>query len=529
MDFYIFVVGLLFILAISDLMVGVANDAVNFTNSAIGSKAASRTVIMIIASLGIIVGTTFSGGMMEVARKGIFNPEAFLFPEIMVIFLAVMFTDVLLLDLFNTFGLPTSTTVSMVFELLGAAIAIASVKLFSLGLDFSSIGIYINSDKVVAIITAIPMSVIIAFTAGVIAQFITRIIFTFKYKNTFKKVGALWGATGITLILYFILLKGLKGSTLLSPESIDWIGKNTFSIVGCSFAALTVILFFVIRFTRINMLRIIVLIGTFALALGFASNDLVNFVGVPMAGFHAYLTALSNANPMTLMMTALSKPIQPQSFILISAGLVMITTLWFSRKARTVTDTEVELARQGKAKEKFGKSRVAASIVEFAMFGINLGRKPFPAAMQTWVGKRFKTKSFFKKADKKNTPAFDLLRASVNLVVASTLIAIGTSYKLPLSTTYVTFMVAMGTSLSDRAWGSESAVARVNGILTVIGGWFFTALIASALAAIQALIIYFGGLTAIIILVILSVFFVYRTHLLHKQRTKNDDPSKAVG
>ncbi|MBN1637568.1 MAG: inorganic phosphate transporter [Ignavibacteriales bacterium] len=512
---------ILFAAAASDLVVGVGNDAVNFLNSAVGSKVAPRTVIMIIAALGVLVGTLFSSGMMEVARQGIFNPDMFLFTDVMVIFLAVMLTDVLLLDFYNTFGLPTSTTVSLVFELLGAAVAIAAVKVISAGQDFGTLINYINTSKAFAIIFGILLSIVIAFVFGMIINYITRVIFTFDYKTKLKRYGAIWGGIAITGITYFILIKGAKGTSFLTKEMVEWVTEHTATILLASLGIWVLILQLMLLFTKINILKPIVLAGTFALALAFAANDLVNFIGVPLAGYSSYQIATSSDGYSELMMGALKEPVQTDMLFLIIAGIIMVTTLWFSKKARSVTKTEVNLGRQTEGTERFSSSPLSRTIVRISIGISNVIKSIIPKKIQNFLNSRFElSKSEIKK--RKDAPSFDLLRAAVNLMVASFLISFATSLKLPLSTTYVTFMVAMGSSFSDKAWGRESAVYRVNGVLTVIGGWFLTALIAFTVAGIIATIIFFGKLVAIIIIVCFAAFLLIRSNIIHKRREEAD-------
>ena len=522
---YIVIVAVLFILAASDLVVGVSNDAVNFLNSAIGSKVAPFKVIMIIASLGIIVGATFSSGMMEVARKGIFHPQYFYFSEIMYIFLAVMITDVILLDTFNTYGMPTSTTVSIVFELLGAAVGIAIIKGYtdSNALEISE---YINSAKALAIISGILLSVVISFTVGAIVQFIARLVFSFNYKKTIKRYGAIWGGIAITAITYFILIKGAKGASFMSGDLKKTIIENTMTIILVSLAAWTVILQLFSWFTKLNVLKLIVLVGTFALAMAFAGNDLVNFIGVPLAGYESFNSFIANpgADPNGFLMADLTGKVKTPTLFLLIAGLIMVVTLWFSKKAKSVTKTELNLARQDAGFERFGSSGFARTIVRTSS-NISKGINAFvPASIMTSIEKRFdQSKNDIVVADGEEAPSFDLIRASINLVVASILISFATSLKLPLSTTYVTFMVAMGTSLSDRAWGRESAVYRVTGVFSVIGGWFLTAFSAFTMAFIVAFLLYYGGIIAVIILLALAIFLIYRTHGIHKKATGGID------
>ncbi|MBN1348465.1 inorganic phosphate transporter [candidate division KSB1 bacterium] len=517
MEFYIFILVVLFFTALADLIVGVSNDAVNFLNSAVGSKAASRRTIMIVAALGVLVGTTFSSGMMEVARKGIFNPEYYVMHEVMIIFLAVMLTDILLLDLYNTFGLPTSTTVSIVFEILGGAVAIALVKVgFSMEL-FQ----HINSVGVLKIISGIALSVIFAFIFGVSIQFITRTIFTFNYQRLFKRYGAIYCGIALTAISIFIVIKGAKGSSLVTPEIEKWIMSHIWQFILYSMLGWTVIWGLIIYFTKLNVLKIIVLIGTFALALAFAANDLVNFIGAPLGALSAYEigTATPGTDPLSITMSALKNPVQAKTWILLLAGVVMVVTLWRSRKAQSVTKTEVGLGRQDEGVERFASSALSRGIVRIGISLFEVLKKITPKTIQQKISKRINPESFkLKPTDDGEVPAFDLLRAAVNLMVASALVSFGTSLKLPLSTTFVTFMVAMSTSLADKAWGRESAVYRVNGVITVIGGWFFTAFMAFSTCFLFAIFIYFGKLPAILVLIFFGFYFYFRTARLHRQR-----------
>ncbi|GJQ63233.1 MAG: phosphate transporter [Melioribacteraceae bacterium] len=525
MDIYFIIVVILFALAISDLIVGVSNDAVNFLNSAIGSKVAPRHIIMIIASLGILVGTTFSSGLMEVARKGIFHPDQFYYYEIMTVFLAVMLTDVLLLDLFNTFALPTSTTVSIVFELLGAAVAVSILKITENGEGLNALTNYINTSKALAIISGILLSVVISFTAGALIQWITRLIFSFDFEKKIKRYGAIWGGIALTAITFFILVKGAKGSSFLTKDTQKWIIENGQLIILYSFFFWAVVLQILMMLFKINILKIIVLVGTFALALAFAANDLVNFIGVPLAGLSSYTASLQADNPAELLMVALTEPVKSNTFILVLAGIVMVITLFISKKARSVTKTEVNLGRQSEGFERFESSVLARQVVRSSRGILEGIKKITPKSIQNGINNRFHAVAP-KAGFDGEIPAFDMLRASVNLMMASILISFATSLKLPLSTTYVTFMVAMGTSLADRAWGRESAVYRVNGVLTVIGGWFFTALSAFTVAFTFAMIISFGGIIAILGLVAIAGFFIYRTHIIHKNRSADEEESE---
>ena len=518
--YYILIVGVLFLLAISDLIVGVSNDAVNFLNSAIGSKAAPFKIILAIAAAGVLVGAVFSNGMMEVARKGIFNPEFFAFNEIMVIFLAVMLTDILLLDFFNTIGLPTSTTVSIVFEILGSAVAVSIYKFTRSTEVVHEMSDYINVESSVMIIVGIFLSVIIAFSVGMIIQWIVRLAFSFNVKKTFKYWTGVWGGFAITAILYFLLIKGAKGSTLVSAEMLTFIKANTTRMLLFSLVGWTALFQVLILFTRVNILKITVLVGTFALAMAFAGNDLVNFIGVPLAGFESFkaFMASGSAEPGSFLMNALREPVITPIYFLIAAGLIMVMTLRFSKKAKSVTATTLDLSRQGEGSERFASSSLARFIVRRSVEMSNGIGKISPAVATRFVQARFDAESH--RDEKQEGLAFDLVRASVNLVVASILIAIGTSLKLPLSTTYVTFMVAMGTSLADGAWGRESAVYRITGVLTVIGGWFFTAFSAFLASFLIASLIFFGKLPVILILIVLSIFILLRTHAFHKRRAE---------
>ncbi|MCF6356450.1 MAG: inorganic phosphate transporter [Draconibacterium sp.] len=524
-NFYLILVVVLFALAISDLIVGVSNDAVNFLNSAIGSKAAPKWVIFLMASLGVLIGATFSSGMMEVARKGIFHPEMFYFSEIMIIFMAVMITDIILLDMFNTFGMPTSTTVSIVFELLGAAVAVSVVKIKSAGDSVVlEIANYINSEKALAIITGILVSVIIAFTVGEIVQYIARLIFTFHYKRPMKYFGSIFGGLAITAITYFILIKGMKGSTYSSFELNngftvqEWLSANTGLVLLYSFGFWVIFIQLLRWIFNIKILKIVVLAGTFALAMAFAGNDLVNFIGVPLAGFESFKawSASGATGADSFSMEMLAGKVGTPTYMLLIAGFIMIITLIMSKKAKSVIATSLDLSRQDEGSERFGSSYAARVIVRGTTnFNKKLVRV-LPNAITNGIQSRFTPVRY--EGDETDAPTFDKVRASVNLVVASILIAIGTSLKLPLSTTYVTFMVAMGTSLSDRAWDRESAVYRISGVFAVIGGWFLTAVIAFTVSGLVALIISVSGKFMIFVFVAIALFMVLRTHTMLKKR-----------
>lgn len=525
--YYILIVGFLFILAVSLLVIGVSNDAVNFLNSAIGSKAAPFKIVLLIAGLGVMMGAVFSNGMMEVARKGIFNPEFFSFSEIMVIFLSVMISNILLLDFFNTLGLPTSTTISIVFGILGGAVGVAMIKVGGAEPGIDQIGNYINIESSVLIIIGIFLSIVIAFSVGLVVQWFVRLAFSFDHARTLKFWGGIWGGIAITAILYFLLIKGAKGSTLIGPETLAYIKSHTSLILLASLAGWTLIFQILIFFTRVNVLKITVLVGTFALAMAFAGNDLVNFIGVPLAGFESFkaYVASGSADAGSFMMDALTKPVNTPIFFLVTAGLIMVLTLRFSKKAKSVTATTIDLSRQDEGAERFDSSSLARFIVRKSIDLSKGFRTISPDGLIKFAESRFRADIDFGNKDYKL--AFDLVRASVNLVVASILIAIGTSLRLPLSTTYVTFMVAMGTSLADGAWGRDSAVYRISGVLTVIGGWFFTAFIAFLASFLIAIIILFGKMPVIIVMIGLSGYLLFRTHVLHKRKSAKENEKEA--
>ncbi len=525
MEVYLIAVIVLLVLAVIGLIVGVSNDAVNFLNSAIGSKVAPRWVIMSVASVGLMIGTMFSTGMMEVARKGIFHPELFTFPEITIIFVAVMLANVLLLDVFNSLALPTSTTVSIVFNMLGAAVFVALIKISQSENSVADLNSYINSSKALAIISGILLSVILAFIGGAIIQYLTRMLFTFEFTKSLKRYGSIWGAFALTAITFFIVIKGAKHSTVISPEIREYISQNTKTILLYSVIFWAVILQLVMLFTKANILKFIVLIGTFALALAFAANDLVNFIGVPLAGLSAYTVANNFPDPTNLLMTELNQPVETNSLLLLITGLIMVVTLWFSKKARSVTKTEINLGRQSDGDERFESSALARTIVRGNVKVAQNLKRILPDYITKTVEKRFQNNETTKDKD---TPAFDLIRASVNLMVASILISYATSYKLPLSTTYVTFMVAMGTSFSDKAWGRESAVYRVSGVITVITGWFLTALIAFFASGFIASIIFYGGAPLTLILILISGYILYKNHIRHKEKEQVEEQESTV-
>ncbi|MFI3287289.1 MAG: inorganic phosphate transporter [Rikenellaceae bacterium] len=530
---YYVIVAILMALAVSDLVVGVSNDAVNFLNSALGSKAAPRWVIMTVASVGILFGAIFSSGMMEVARSGIFFPSEFDFNSVMMIFLAVMFTDVILLDMFNTLGLPTSTTVSLVFELLGSAVAVALVNIWASDPNMASaLSDYINSSKALAIISGILISVVVSFVTGMIVMYVSRLVFTFKYKKSFKYIGSIWCGIALTAISYFAVFKGLKDTTIMNAELKEFL-NNTSTIVTllCSFGFWTVIMGLIQHIFRLNILKLTVLAGTLSLALAFAGNDLVNFIGVFMAGKNTFdigLEAVNNGASMAdvsaMKMVALEGKVQANWLYLFAAGAIMTLTLWFSKKARKVTETEINLASQDSEGERFGSSLVSRTIVRSAVSFNKAFIKITPSPVQRWISKRFEP-CIEEGADK---APFDLIRATVNLTAASILIASATSLKLPLSTTYVTFMVAMGSSLADRAWGRETAVYRITGVLTVISGWFLTAFIAFSVAFIIAMLLMYGGVWAIAGIGILCIYMIYHSRKSFKRKRKEEEAKAAA-
>jgi phosphate/sulfate permease len=522
-NIYLVMVIVLFALAISDLIVGVSNDAVNFLNSAIGAKVARYRTVMIVAALGVFVGATFSDGMMEVARKGIFHPDQFAFSEIMVIFVAVMITDVILLDLFNTYGFPTSTTVSLVFELLGSAVAVAAYKIAAnTGQSIADLGMYINSDKALAIISGILVSVVVAFSFGALIQYLARLLFSFNYERRVKFFGGLFGGFAVSMIIYFMLIKGAKGSSIIPEETTVWIEEHALMVLGIAFAGFTVILQLLNWLFKFNILRFVVLLGTFGLALAFAGNDLVNFIGVPVAGYESFRAFMANpgATPDGFMMGVLKEPVDTNSWFLLAAGLIMVVTLWTSRKAKSVVETTLNLSRQDEGVERFHSSPSSRFLVRAVIGASNGMSKVLPLSIKSFISRQFNRSEELARKEKEEGISFDMIRASVNLIVASVLIAFGTSLKLPLSTTYVTFMVAMGTSLADRAWGRESAVYRISGVLSVIGGWFLTAIIAFSVAFLIASIIYWGGMIALALLILAAVIFVFRTHAIHRRITR---------
>ncbi len=458
--------------------------------------------------------------MMEVARKGIFHPQFFTMPELLTIFLAVMLTDIILLDQFNTYGLPTSTTVSIVFELLGAAVAVSILKIVQSGESIVTIGQYINTAKAITIIMGILLSVAVSFVFGALVQFLTRLLFTFDYQQRIKRYGALWGGLAMSSITYFILVKGAKGATFISKSDLAWIKTNWLLMIAMIFVV-SVILLAILQTLKFNILKPIVLVGTFALAMAFAANDLVNFIGVPLAGVHAYTSAMATDAPLTVTMGALAQKVPAETMYLLIAGVIMALTMWLSRKARTVTATSLSLSQQEEGQERFESIFISRAIVRLVLGTLDSVKSIFPESLRSTVRRRLDPDNAPQAEIVEGRPSFDLLRASVNLMVASAVVSYATANKLPLSTTYVTFMVAMGTSFADKAWGRESAVYRVTGVLTVVGGWFMTAIIASTAAALFATVIFYGNGFGVVLLVALALFMIVNTHRKHRAMEKD--------
>ncbi len=516
-------------LAIFDLLVGVSNDAVNFMNSAVGAKVARYRTIIIVAAVGVFVGAIMSNGMMDIARHGIFQPANFSFYEIMCILLAVMVTDVVLLDVFNTLGLPTSTTVSMVFELLGGTFILAILKIIGDETGLLSLGDMMNTEKALSVIMGIFLSVAIAFIAGTLVQYISRIIFSFNYKKHLSWTIGIFGGISVTSLSYFVLIKGLKSAPFMSAESLAWIDQNTTLLVAGCFVFFT-LLMQILHWCKVNVFRIIVLLGTFALALAFAGNDLVNFIGVPLAGFSAYTDYVANSNGAGIhdfMMSSLMSSAKTPAIFLFASGIIMVYALATSKKAKNVIKTSVDLARQEEGDEMFGSSALARTIVRRATAINEFLVKVIPAGMRRWIDSRFNKDEVILE----NGAAFDMVRAAVNLVLSGLLIIIGTTMKLPLSTTYVTFIVAMGSSLADRAWGRESAVYRITGMLSVIGGWFITAFVAFTICALVTAIMFYTSFVGMFIFICVAVFLLVRSNIKYSKKEKaeqQDDTFKRM-
>ncbi len=518
---YLCIVVFLLCLAVFDLFVGVSNDAVNFLNSAVGAKVAKFRTVLVIASLGVAVGAVMSSGMMDVARHGIMSPNNLSFNEVMTIFLAVMVTDVIILDMFNTLGMPTSTTVSLVFELLGGTFVLATIKM--IGDGSLGYGDLLNTDKALSVIIAIFVSVAIAFFFGIVVQWISRIIFTFNYKKHSRYTIAIFGGIAFTALAYFIFLQGLGKSPYIEASIREWITANTQMLLVYTFIGSTLIME-VLHLMRVNVFKFVVLMGTFALAMAFAGNDLVNFIGVPLAGLDSYNDFMANANGASadsFLMTSLMESAKTPPIYLIAAGVIMIIAMATSKKAHNVIKTSVDLSRQDEGDEMFGSSRAARSIVRATQDADSVIKRYIPQRLKQWIDSRFNKNE----AELSEGAAFDIVRAAVNLVLASMLITIGTNYKLPLSTTYVTFMVAMGSSLADRAWSRESAVFRVTGVLSVIGGWFITAGAAFAACAIVCLLMFYGGIVIQVAFMILVVYLLIRSNRQYKKKEKESGKS----
>lgn len=527
------IVIFLIVLAIFDLVVGVSNDAVNFLNSAIGAKVAKFRTIVLIAAIGVFVGASMSNGMMDVARHGIMTPAYFSFYDVMCVFLAVMVTDVILLDIFNTLGMPTSTTVSMVFELLGGAFAIALIQILNGATDADgavlTLGDLLNTEKALSVILGIFLSVAIAFVLGTLVQWIARMIFTFTYRvngvttdatgdmggltSSSIKIG-LFGGVAVTSIIWFLLINGLKGSSLMTPEIKEFINGNTWLIIGGGWVVFSIVMTLLSAF-KMPVLKFVVLLGTFALAMAFAGNDLVNFVGIPLTGLDAYNDFVANGegDASSFMMTSLMNSAQTPTLYLVLAGVVMVLSLVFSKKAQNVVKTSVDLSRQDEGDEMFGSSAMARVLVRNTQKSANFIASIVPKSVANWVDSRFNSDG----ALLVEGAAFDQIRAAVNLVLAGLLVAFGTSMKLPLSTTYVTFMVAMGTSLADRAWSRESAVFRITGVLSVIGGWFITAGAAFVMCYLVTNALHFGSFVAMGVSIVVAIFLLVRSNVKYKE------------
>lgn len=520
---YLCIVIFLLCLAVFDLFVGVSNDAVNFLQSAVGARVAAFRTVLIIASVGVVLGAVLSSGMMDVARHGIMMPDRYSFHEVMTIFLAVMVTDVIVLDVFNTLGMPTSTTVSLVFELLGGTAMLAMLKVMAdPDLDY---GMLLNSSKALQVIIAIFVSVAISFVVGMVVMWISRVVFTFNYGKHSRYSIAIFGGIAFTALSYFIFLKGVGKSPYLSDGVRDYIDTNTNMLLVLTFIVSTIVME-VLHLMKVNIFRFTVLMGTFALAMAFAGNDLVNFIGVPLAGLDSYQDYVANGHGVGIdgfMMSSLMESAKTPPFYLMGAGIIMIVAMATSKKAQNVIKTSVDLARQDEGDEMFGSSRAARAIVRFCQSMIEMVVAIFPVGLRKWINRRFNANDVELKDDK---AAFDVVRAAVNLVIASMLITFGTNHRLPLSTTYVTFMVAMGTSLADRAWSRESAVFRITGVLSVIGGWFLTAGVAFLACALVCLCMWYGGIAVQVAFIVLVIFLLIRSNRQYKRKqetTQKDD------
>lgn len=514
---FIVIVVILALLAVLDLIVGVANDAINFLNAALGAKVAPHNVILFVAAAGIIVGVLTSSGMMEVARNGVFYPGQFTFAEIMVLFVGVMLADVVLLNTFNSLGLPTSTTVSLVFELLGSAVAIALYKIATdSGLTINDLGDFINSGKAMVIISGILVSVVIAFTVGGVLMYISRLIFSFRYNKMFSRLGAMWCGISLTGIIYFALFKGLKSSGLVPIELTSFINENTMTALLGIWVVCSALLA-LLQYLKVNILKFTILAGTFALALAFAGNDLVNFIGISFAGFDSFKLAMDSGD-ISMKMEALAAPAHVNLWLLIGAGVIMVITLFFSRDAMKVAQTQLDLSSQQENEERFSTSVLSRNIVRLAVKFNATYNKLMPISAQEWINNRFTPLS----EEERGNASYDLIRAAVNLTAASILICLGTSLKLPLSTTYVVFMVAMGSSLADRAWGRDSAVYRITGVLVVISGWFMTAIAGFTISFLVGLFLIWGGWIALTIVSLLCGCALLH-QFIFKAKAKKED------
>ncbi len=519
---YTFILIVLGVLAVSGLFVGVMNDAANFLNSAIGSKAAPKRFIMAVASVGIVVGAITSSGMMEVARSAMFDPAQFTFNDVMMLYLAVMLANIILLDLFNTLGLPTSTTVALIFCLLGSAIAVSTYRIASSSdLTMSNLGELINATRALAIISAILLSVVLAFSCGTVVMYISRLLFSFRYQKPFRRFGALWCGISLTAIVYFALFKGLK-NTLGDTAVIQFIAQNTLLSLFIIWVICSIVLWILQR-SKVNILKVTILAGTFSLALAFAGNDLVNFIGVPVAGYDSYLMVLESGNT-DMTMEGLKSDVPANMYLLLAAGLIMIVTLWTSKRALSVSQTELSLSNQNEGTERYGSSLFSRQLVRLAM-NINTGyERVVPKRIQNIIERRFTPLSEAERGE----ASYDLIRATVNLTTASILISIATSFKLPLSTTYVCFMVSMGSSLADRAWGRESAVYRITGVMTVVAGWFVTGFGAFLIAYVVGLILVYGGTPAVIIISIICGYMLVRSNIKKNRKAREQDGAAAT-
>ena len=512
------VIAFIFILAIMGIVAGVSNDATNFMSAAVGTKSATYRIVTIIAALGIVCGSFMSNGMMEIARNGVFSPQYFFANEIIYIYLAVMIANLILLDVFNSLGLPTSTSVSLVFELLGATVAIAMIKTHN-GMVDVGLSELINTDKALTMVVGIFLSVAIAFIFGIIVQYITRLIFSFNYlKNLKWKIG-IFSGIATTALIYFMLIKGMKGAAFITADMHAWIDAHTWMLLGISFVFFTVLMQ-ILYFLKVNVLKLVVLIGTFALAMAFAGNDLVNFIGVPLAGLDTYLDVRHSEVPIySLTMGSLNTMSAANTIYLVAAGLIMAVTLLTSKKAKIVLQTSLDLSKQNGGNESFGSSAIARALVRFTNNMVTSIDNILPAKFKSWIEKRFDSREMILEEN----ASFDLIRGSVSIVLASMLIALGTSLKLPLSTTYVTFMVTMGASLADRAWSRESAVYRVTGMFSVIGGWFITAIVAFLICFVIALLFYYGGIVAMIVMIALAVVIIIKNRAKTNKNNETDD------